>query len=64
MNLYVVRHGETEANAGGVLQGPDINGPLTQRGVKQIEETAKRLPENIGVIYCSSLMRVMQSAEI
>lgn len=64
MNLYVVRHGETEANAHDVLQGLSHNGPLTDIGVRQIETVAALVPNTIQVIYHSPLLRVVQSAEI
>lgn len=64
MKLYVVRHGQTAANASGVLQGPEINGPLTEEGIKGIEETAQKLPNTIQAVYRSSLLRVVQSADI
>lgn len=64
MNLYVVRHGESEANAMGVLQGPALDYDLTSEGVAQIESVRFSLPEEIGVMYSSPLKRVVQSAEI
>lgn len=38
--VYFVRHGETDANVGLLLQGPDE--PLNERGLKQAENIAER----------------------
>ncbi len=64
MILYVVRHGETDENARGILQGASIDGPLNENGVRQIEEFARMVPTGIKKIYASPLKRVLQSAEI
>ena len=64
MNLYVVRHGQTEANTGGILQGPIVNGQLTELGEKQMELLRRELTPRIQKIYSSPLKRVAQSAEI
>lgn len=64
MTLYVVRHGETEANTKDIKQGGDVNGPLTENGVRQIKEVALKIPRSIEIIYASPSRRVLESANI
>lgn len=64
MKLYIVRHGQTDWNAKGVLQGnTDI--PLNQMGKAQAERIRKEL-ENISIDICisSPLKRAYETAEI
>lgn len=59
--LYVVRHGQTEANAGGLLSGrSDVL--LTGLGRRQAEAVARALPEPSRVIS-SPLLRARETAE-
>lgn len=66
MNIYLLRHGETDWNKEGRIQGhTDI--PLNQKGRMQIAQTAKGLAgmcPDIGLIICSPLSRARESAEI
>ena len=66
MNIYLLRHGETDWNKEGRIQGhTDI--PLNQKGRLQIAQTAKGLAgicPDIGLIICSPLSRARESAEI
>ena len=58
-----VRHGETEANIAGVLQG-QLDTPLTDNGIAQAQAVGKALRhEVINAVYGSDLMRVKQTAE-
>jgi probable phosphoglycerate mutase len=61
--LIVVRHGETEWNRGGRLQGhTDI--PLSEAGFAQAEELAARLAgEAFDALWSSDLARARQTAE-
>lgn len=61
--LVVLRHGRTEWNATGRLQGQaDI--PLDERGVAQAEQAAQVLAELApSAIYASDLTRARQTAE-
>ena len=62
--LYIVRHGETEWNRDGKLQGWK-NAPLTDLGIKQAEKLRDRLQkEDIDIAYCSPLGRTCETAEI
>lgn len=62
--LIIVRHGETEWNIDGRMQGhADSN--LTPRGLRQAEAVARRLvQESIEAIYSSDLGRAIRTAEV
>ena len=64
MNIYLVRHGETEWNILGKLQGrEDI--PLNTNGIEQIQETAIYLNKfKWNIIITSPLLRAKMSAKI
>jgi broad specificity phosphatase PhoE len=64
VNLYLVRHGETDWNVKGKIQGrQDI--PLNANGIKQAKNMADLLRDtDIEYIYCSTLNRAFQTAEI
>ena len=63
MNLYVVRHGQTDYNVQKLFQG-HIDIPLNNTGIEQAKETAAKF-ENISVdiILVSPLKRAIQTAE-
>ena len=64
MRLILVRHGESEGNALGVLQGV-LDYGLTPRGLLQAEALAERLKsEHIDRIVASPLRRAAGTAEI
>ena len=64
LKLYIVRHGETEWNVIKRFQG-QLNTPLTEKGIKKLKETGKKL-ENVlfDEVYTSKLGRTVASAEI
>lgn len=64
MEIYLIRHGETEYNKGKRLQGvADI--PLNERGIALAKETAKGLREiHFDKIFTSPLIRARKTAEI
>lgn len=66
MNIYMLRHGETDWNHAGRLQGhTDI--PLNQTGKEQISQAAETMISlgiEIDLIYASPLARAYESAEI
>ncbi len=64
MNIYVIRHGETDWNAGRRIQGrSDI--PLNERGRRLAEVTAEALKDiDFGAAYSSPLKRAMETAGI
>jgi len=62
--LYIVRHGETQWNLEGRIQGHK-DSPLTELGIKQAKWLAEELREiKFDSIYSSSLMRAHRTAEI
>lgn len=66
MNIYLLRHGETDWNKEGRIQGhTDIL--LNQKGRMQIAQTATGLARTcpkVDLILCSPLSRARESAEI
>ena len=66
MNIFLLRHGETDWNRAGRLQGhTDI--PLNQNGRLQVKRAAKKLAgqyPDIDLIITSPLQRARVSAEI
>ena len=64
MNIFVVRHGQTEWNVLKKMQGSaDIE--LNEKGLSQANDTAEMLKNStFDVIFCSPLKRAKQTAEI
>ena len=64
LKLYIVRHGETEWNVIKRFQG-QLNTPLTEKGMKKLVETGKKLKNILfDQVYTSELGRTVASAEI
>lgn len=62
--FVIVRHGETDANRTGILQGQS-NCPLNDNGRRQAAAAAKRLEdEHFDAAYASDLDRAFETAEI
>ena len=62
MKLVLTRHGETEENRAGILQG-HMPSMLTERGREQAQKIAGRLKkEALDVIYSSDLARAADTA--
>ena len=65
--LFLVRHGQTELNWAGRLQG-SIDSPLTERGIEQAKTVATKLHALVGsspvALWISPLGRAQQTAEI
>ncbi|MCS6990971.1 MAG: histidine phosphatase family protein [Chitinophagales bacterium] len=60
--IYLIRHGETDANRNGTIQGRGLNPPLNDHGLQQ----AQRFFSLYGsvpfeAVYTSSLLRTQQS---
>jgi len=62
--LYIVRHGETEANVDKIVQG-HTDSPLTESGEEQVRDVAKKFEDiKFSAIYSSDLGRAKRTAEI
>ncbi len=62
MRLILTRHGETEENQAGIIQG-HLPGKLSRTGLRQAEKVALRLKtEKIDHIYSSDLARAADTA--
>lgn len=63
MKIYLVRHGETDWNQAGLLQGQTDNA-LNAQGLEQAREAAERLKEvPFEIAFCSPLIRAKRTAE-
>lgn len=61
MNIYIVRHGQTEENLKGTYYG-DLDCSLTELGVQQAKSLEKKLQGiNFHKIYCSDLKRAEET---
>lgn len=64
MEIYIIRHGETDWNVEGKIQG-QTNSNLTEKGIEQAHRTAEKLKNiNFSALYSSDLNRAMKTAEI
>ena len=64
LTVLLVRHGQSEWNAAGLLQGQTAHVPLTGLGHAQAAEAARELAAlQPGVLIASDLRRAVQTAE-
>jgi len=64
MKIYLVRHGESIANAKGIHQGQKIDTSLSKKGLEQAQKIAERLKdEDFEIIYSSDLKRAYETAK-
>ncbi len=64
MNIYLIRHGESESDIKQKYDG-DYDDPLTPTGLQQAKEVAKNsLLQNIDAIYSSPKIRAQETAKI
>jgi len=62
--IYIVRHGETDANQTNVLRGSYFDDELNEKGHEQVKEIAEQLKDiHFDVCYCSPLKRTLQTCE-
>ncbi len=62
--IYLVRHGETDWNAKGLVQGQS-NIPLNKRGEQQAKDLANKLKKiRFAAVFSSDLLRAKKTAEI
>ena len=63
-NLYLVRHGETEWNVKGIIQG-QLNSNLTEKGIEQAKKTGDELKDiKFDMIFSSDSTRAYDTALI
>ena len=63
VKIIITRHGETEENKQGILQG-HLPGVLSNLGIEQAKQLAKRLKnERIDLIFSSDLARASDTAK-
>ncbi|MCD8318593.1 MAG: histidine phosphatase family protein [Paraprevotella sp.] len=64
MELYLVRHGQTEENAANILQG-HLPGDLTSEGIAQAQLLRDRLSRiHFDALWCSDLKRCVDTATL
>lgn len=66
MTLYYIRHGETDGNLAGLLQGGEHDLPLNATGFAQSQSLAERqksLLQQVDHIVVSPMLRTRQTAE-
>lgn len=61
MNIFLVRHGETDANVQGTIQGW-LDTALNERGKAQARQVAEQFHETLDAIYSSDLQRATATA--
>ncbi len=62
--IYIIRHGETDLNKQGIVQGRGVNSSLNERGKKQAEAFFSHFEkEAFEIIYTSSLARAQQTVQ-
>ena len=65
LNVYIVRHGQTDTNKTLAINGSGTNLPLNETGIKQAEALRDSFDiERIDYVYASPLIRAKQTAEI
>ena len=66
MNLYIIRHGISNANEKNLVTG-DYNDPLSSKGIKQTKVLASSYKKNdfkFGAYYTSQWKRAQDTAKI
>ncbi|MDK2899239.1 MAG: phosphoserine phosphatase [Patescibacteria group bacterium] len=63
MDLFIVRHGETDENNKHIIQGW-LNTQLNATGLEQAQKAADNFDEIVEVIFASDLKRATQTAEV
>lgn len=65
VTFYYVRHGRTEYNRDGIIQGGRVDSPLAEESIWQVEDTGRALTAvDFARCYSSPLGRARQTAEI
>lgn len=62
--MYIMRHGQTEGNVNGIMQG-HVDTPLTELGIQKIKQRAEELRHiKFDAVFSSDLLRAKRTAEI
>ena len=65
MRVVILRHGTTELNKQGIIQGSGVNPDLSVEGREYAEKAAKNFdPSQFDAVYASPLKRAQQTARI
>lgn len=63
--FYAIRHGQTDLNKQGIVQGAGTDVPINETGCQQAESVATKLIDrNIHVIFSSDMIRARQTTDI
>jgi probable phosphoglycerate mutase len=63
--LYIIRHGQTDHNAQGIVQGKGVNLPLNEMGKQQARKFFEAYRHiRFDRLFASSLLRAQQSIEL
>jgi broad specificity phosphatase PhoE len=63
--LFIIRHGESEANAAGIAQGSGLKSDLTELGKLQAKQTGELLKTlKFDRFYSSTVSRAIETADI
>lgn len=63
MNVYIVRHGQTDSNLAGVYNY--LNEDINENGIEQAKNLSEKIKDlDYELIYCSPLKRAMHTANI
>lgn len=64
LSLYIFRHGETDHNLNGIVQGGGVDTSLNETGRKQARQLYEAYSDvKFSALYCSTLQRSRQSME-
>jgi len=62
--IYIIRHGETDLNHQGIVQGRGMDSHLNERGKRQAQAFFRHFgKEGFEIIYTSSLIRTKQTVQ-
>jgi len=61
-NIYIVRHGQTDDNLKGIVQGSGIDAPINDTGIQQTKKFYDAYKNvNFDKVYITELQRTAQS---
>lgn len=64
MELYFIRHGETNYNKHHQLMGQRVDAPLDEAGLAQAHQVIEKIPSDIAVVFSSPLQRAKITAQM